>query len=87
MKKSIVAFTFLFMLMGCGNKPKETYSQKIERYEQEVGMQSVAYFAEQAEMYAKQPVQPVFIDTATNYATPSIFNQSRNGLSHQSKDN
>ena len=79
MKKSFVILPLLF-LVGCSDKSQESYSQKIERYELEVGKQSVAYFYDQAEMFAEQTTEPVLMDTPTNYETPAIFIESRNGL-------
>lgn len=79
MKKSFVILALLF-LAGCSDKNQESYSQKIDRYELEVGKQSVTYFHDQAEMFAEQITESVLMDTPTNYETPSIFIDSRNGL-------
>lgn len=82
MKKTCVVL-FVLLLAGCTDRPQESYSQKIDRYELEVGKRAVAYFNDQAEMYAKQPITPVLIDTPSNYETPSIFMESRTGLTQQ----
>ncbi len=79
MKKTCVVMIVL-LLAGCSDRPQESYAQKIDRYELEVGKRAVAYFSDQAEMYAKQPIKPVLIDTPSNYETPKIFMESRSGL-------
>lgn len=84
MKKSFAILPLLLLAAGCSDKPQESYAQKIERYELEVGKQSVSYFHDQAEIFAEQPITPVLMDTPTNYEIPLIFIESRNGLT-QSK--